>query len=336
MLSAGDCAALGGQWDPSWLASPARTTRCTVGRACVLVLSAVKLAMSATPRCVWSDAAPAPGVPLCASLVLGAATVTVDTSQASMTGEHVVAASAAGAPSNPRTVQVALFAGRAAQPLPYEFDIGRREVLCFQAQASDTAAATGVCWSLPLCVDVAVAGRPPVLLSPASSPTCPDRNASDARQYAGGGACPDLYACWPSDSVTDMALIASDPDRFEAVGVSVDNLTSLSVYAASYSAAPAAYSSQQTAAAGSQDCAGKAARPGAAVADLFFAPSPGRACGDGELRVAFDLRYAGNGSTAAAWSPIRTIPAAGGGGGGAPAFAGDKLLCYTVRHARSF
>ena len=328
--TAGDCQALGGQWDAAWLSAPPRTAQCVVTEPCVLVVAAVKLRLTSARRCTWSDAAAVPSVPSCASLVMSAVSVTVDSSQAALTGEHEVASPAPGWSANPSAARVALFAGRPAQPLPYEFDIGRQEVLCFQAMANDTAAATGVCWSLPFCVIVAVAGRPTVLLSPASSPTCPNRNVSNAGQFSGGGACPDMYTCWQSESVTELALSASYPDRFETVSVSVDSITTLGVYAAAYTPAPAAYSSQETGETGSADCASKAAQPGAVTADLFFAPSPGRVCGDVQLRLAFDLRYEGNGSVPAPGSPVRTVPAAGGVGGGAPAFAGDKLLCYTV------
>ena len=108
-------------------------------------------------RCRWSDAAAngtagvaaagnasgaaaggnVSALPLCAEMLSAAIAVGIDFSQAALTGEHVSSYAAAG--GNPATAAVAVFGGRAARPAPYEFDIGRREVLCFQAMSNDTA-----------------------------------------------------------------------------------------------------------------------------------------------------------------------------------------------------
>ena len=65
--------------------------------------------------------------------------VGIDFSQAQLTGEHVAAY--AGAGGNPATAVVTVFGGRPARPAPYEFDIGRREVICFQVRTAAAAAA---------------------------------------------------------------------------------------------------------------------------------------------------------------------------------------------------
>lgn len=82
---------------------------------------------------------------------------------------------------------------------PYEFDIGRKIPMCFQARECETC-----CFSIPHCVTVEILGRVPRVVSPAAQPTCPtttfqsDLKPLDLLPARGdfGSACPHLYTCF--------------------------------------------------------------------------------------------------------------------------------------------
>jgi len=128
---------------------------------------------------------------------------------------------------------------------PYEYDIGKKIPMCFQARECPTC-----CYSLPHCITVEILGREPEVLSPAVEDTCPTRAfQSDLKpldllpqhaEYKAG--CPHLYTCWterdefhPQSSasapletaafyshpplIQDFLLSAEDHDEGETVDV---------------------------------------------------------------------------------------------------------------------
>ena len=82
---------------------------------------------------------------------------------------------------------------------PYEFDIGRKIPMCFQARECETC-----CYSIPHCITVEILGRVPEVLSPAAQPTCPTTTfKSDLKpldllpnRQQFSSDCPHLYVCW--------------------------------------------------------------------------------------------------------------------------------------------
>jgi hypothetical protein len=103
------------------------------------------------------------------------------------------------------SVNIAIFGGRPNKTQPYEFDIGRKLILCFQARSCETC-----CYSAPYCVTVEILGRIPSITLPSAPPTCSFANfQSDSLTGAGlvdsaklppatdfAATCPHLYACW--------------------------------------------------------------------------------------------------------------------------------------------
>ena len=152
----------------------------------------------------------------------------------SSTGEHQHSENSG---TNPGRLVVSPFRGRGntadglSRVNPYPFDIGRQEVFCITATSDDMSETLDApCPSLPHCVTVVVKGRQPVVTSPKSSATCGHRTKPDASEYL-SGECPDLYACWNSDSVSEITLSAEDEDVGETVTIAVDSISTYTRYA---------------------------------------------------------------------------------------------------------
>lgn len=175
--------------------------------------------------CKWSDQQLSfVGDKWCHELIKGPEIgVTHDAFHVAYTGEH---AHGVNEVANPGKLLIKPFQGRTRYTNPYPFDIGRKEVFCLTSTSNAT---NFPCPSMPHCVTVHVKGRAPVVTSPAATSTCSARTMNDASEYL-KGECPDLYACWRSDTVSEITLSAEDADVGETVNIVVDSISTYTRY----------------------------------------------------------------------------------------------------------
>mmetsp|Transcript_14820 Transcript_14820/g.35167 ORF Transcript_14820/g.35167 Transcript_14820/m.35167 type:complete len:1205 (-) Transcript_14820:500-4114(-) len=211
------CANAGGAWHARWFTEPARTVTCYVKQACNVTVSAVLLDMTANTFCRWNDASVV-GT-LCSDLVRSGEVLDFQTGQIEATGEHLVSVTE----GNPAAVDILAFQGRAdrGMELPYEYDIGRKEVACFQSKASSMD-----CPSLPHCVTFVVKGSIPQVVLPDAPLECPTSPTPDPSAYL-NNECPDLYLCWQSSTVSQLTFDAFDEDAGETLNIQIDSVTTL-------------------------------------------------------------------------------------------------------------
>jgi len=201
---------------------------CHVDEPCQFEVHAVRLdfVTAGVLSCKWSDATLSAGQKYCHELTKGPEVgVAHDAFHVSYTGEHEHGENFG---SNPGKMLIKPFRGRSKYKNPYPFDIGRREVFCVTSMSTDRGNAA--CPSLPHCVTVLVKGRAPVVTSPVASDTCAPRTRPDASEYL-NGECPDLYACWRSETVSEITLSAEDEDIGETVTIVVDSISTYMRYA---------------------------------------------------------------------------------------------------------
>ena len=201
---------------------------CLVDEPCQFEVHAVRLdfVQAGVVSCKWSDTMLSSGEKYCHDLTKGPEVGVVhDAFHVSYTGEHEHGENFG---SNPGKMVIKPFRGRNRYKNPYPFDIGRREVFCLTSTSTDMGDAA--CPSLPHCVTILVKGRAPIVTSPKPSDTCVHRTRPDATEYL-KGECPDLYACWRSDTVSEITLSAEDEDIGETVTIVVDSISTYTRYA---------------------------------------------------------------------------------------------------------
>jgi hypothetical protein len=223
-----DCLAVKGDWmgNQHFYTKPDKEVVCHVEQPCSFELHSVRLDFTSAgvTRCKWSDQPILAGERYCHELTMGPyVVVSHDAFHVSYTGEHEHGENSF---TNPGKILIKPFQGRRWSKNPYTFDIGRREVFCLSSKSNDTDAH---CPSLPHCVTVVVKGRAPIVTSPKSSDTCAYRTKNDASEYL-QGQCPDLYACWRSDTVSEITLAAEDEDAGETVTIVVDSISTYTRY----------------------------------------------------------------------------------------------------------
>jgi hypothetical protein len=232
--TAAACTGFGRTWiSPRYFTRADKLVECYNDQPCEFKVDSVKLDFVPfdVVRCKWSDKVVTGAERYCHDLIKTGVGVTHDAFHITYTGEHTFEQRAA---ANPGTMIIKPFQGRqgvantlVTRKNPYAFDIGRREVFCVTSMANDTGDAR--CPSLPHCVTVLVKGRAPVVTSPAASDTCASRTKADASEFL-KGECPDLYACWRSDTVSEITLSAQDADIGETVNIVVDSISTYTRY----------------------------------------------------------------------------------------------------------
>ena len=221
------CAARGGFWmGGRFLTRAPSLVECHMDVPCEFEVHSVLLDFknNGMLSCKWSDQPRNFGEKWCHEIIQGPEIgVTHNAFHVAYTGEHTHGVNEV---ANPGRLLIKPFQGRNRYKNPYPFDIGRKEVFCLTSTSNATAFP---CPSLPHCVTVHVKGRAPVVTSPLASATCTARNRSDASEYL-RGQCPDLYACWRSDTLSEITLSAEDPDIGETVNIVVDSISTYTRY----------------------------------------------------------------------------------------------------------
>uniref|UniRef100_A0A7S0WBU6 LysM domain-containing protein n=1 Tax=Hemiselmis tepida TaxID=464990 RepID=A0A7S0WBU6_9CRYP len=331
------CLGMSKTWEPVWVTAPTTKFQCRLGVECVAAVTAVQLDFSSTAECSFSGVA---GGVRCSSLMGSGLGAVMDYDLISANGEHAAWPDSTTF-ENPAVVRIYPFAGRAAYPLPYVADIGRREAFCVAARNNATDTSVSECWSPPHCVEVEVLGSIPQTVSPAISDTCPDRTAADISQYR-EGECPDIYLCGNSDSFGEIVLHGMDADEGETVNVKIDTL-GLTNLGQNLGDPANGYSSSLLNASvlvyplndppTNTYCRERTVDPTLPVALLpavpALAPGPsissggGVRCNSGLMKVTFNLDFAPSGN-----SPITAQTDSRGYS--YAAVGEDKVLCYTI------